>query len=226
MSTTRQDLRNLCRRRIGDNSSPYHWSDLQINQWINDSIAEHSIHFPRKLNKTINCADDDREYDLPADFFNPISVEYPTGDDPPTYLTRKSFNHSSFWNTTGYYDIVHRDDGTDVNEIWISEEPATGEDIEIIYLAEHASLDDDSDEATVLDRHLELVVAFVRWTCYQELALTESSNPDPTSLQSGTLELNAFRARRDYRTMLRDWKAAEAETASASWSMDKFDRTY
>ena len=227
MSTDRQDLRNLCRRRLGDTASPYSWSDLQLNQWINDAIAEHSIHFPRKLNETINCATDDRKYDLPATFMAPITIEYPAGEDPPQYLTRRSFSSSGFWGSSSYYDIVNRDDKTDVNEIWISEKPTTGEDIEVIYSGEHDLLDDDSDLYTVLDRHLELIVLFVRWTAYQELATEESSNPDPTSLQSGTLELNAFRAKREYRTKVRDWKTAESESEiSSAWSMDSYDRVY
>ena len=156
----------------------------------------------------------------------PISVEYPKGEDPPVYLVKREYTRPGFWENEGYYDIVHRDDKTDVNEIWISEKPTTGEDIEIVYSGEHDLLDDDSDVFTVLDRHLELIVLFVRWTAYQELATEESSNPDPTSLQSGTLELNAFRAKREYRTKVRDWKAAESESATATWRMDRFDRTY
>ena len=226
MSTTRQDLRNLCRRRLGDTASPYSWSDLQLNQWINDAIAEHSIHFPRKINETINCVTNDREYDLPVGFMAPLSIEYPAGEDPPEYLSRRNFASSGFWDSSGYYDIVNRDDKTDVNEIWISEKPTTGEDIEVIYSGEHDLLDDDSDLYTVLDRHLELIVLFVRWTAYQELATTESANPDPTSLQSGTLELNAYRAKREYRTKVRDWKTAEPESVTATWAMDQCDRIY
>jgi len=47
MAYTRQDLRDLCRRRLGDETVPYKWSDLQVNQWINDAIADYSVHFPR-----------------------------------------------------------------------------------------------------------------------------------------------------------------------------------
>ena len=43
--TSRLDLRNLCRRRLGDLTTPTHWSDLQINQWINDAVADYSLLF-------------------------------------------------------------------------------------------------------------------------------------------------------------------------------------
>jgi hypothetical protein len=67
---------------------------------------------------------------------------------------------------------------------------------------------------------------FVRWASYQELASTESADPDPTNLVLGTLELNAYRAKREYRTKIAEWKVAEAESATAIWRMDKWDRAY
>ena len=230
--TTRQDLRNLIRRRLGDTSTPFQWSDLQVNQWINDSIAEHSVHFPRKLNTTINCSDDVRTYDLPANFRAAISVEYPTGEDPPAYLDRRPHTHPSFYQQDGFYDILRRDDQTNLPELWISQGhygsdgPTTGESIIFYYLGNHASLDDDTDVCTVPDVHLELLVLFVRWATYQELASKASADPDPTSLSMGTLELNAFRANREYRTKLKQWLAAESESATASWAMDKYDCVY
>jgi hypothetical protein len=224
--TTRSDLRNLCRRRLGDLASPYKFSDLQINQWINDAIAEHSIHFPRKLNTTLSCTTDVKSYDLPDDYIFSLGVEYPTGDDPPTYLTRRPYSYFTSSDTPGFYDIILRFDGSNVNELYISQKPTTGESIEIAYSAKHASLDDDTDITTVLDRLLELIVLFVRWTAYQELATTESANPDPTSLSMGTLELNAFRADRAYRIKLDRWLKSESESVVTSWSMDNHDRIY
>ena len=223
--TTRQDLRNLIRRRLGDTSTPFQWSDLQVNQWINDSIAEHSIHFPRKLNTTLNCVTDQKSYDLPANYKAAISVEYPADDDPPYYLVRRS----SLWGSSdivGFYDVIRRDDATDFPELRISEKPTTGQDIIIYYLGNHASLDDDTDICTVPDVHLELLVLFVRWATFQELASKASADPDPTSLSMGTLELNAFRANREYRTKLKQWLAAESESAVTTWRMDKYDHVY
>ncbi len=61
----RIDLRTLCRRRLGDLTTPYKWSDEQINQFINDAIADYSMHFPRVQTQTISCSDDTREYYCP-----------------------------------------------------------------------------------------------------------------------------------------------------------------
>ena len=125
-----------------------------------------------------------------------------------------------------------RDDQSNSPELWISQGhhgsdgPTTGESIIFYYLGNHASLDDDTDAWTGREASLELVVLFVRWATYQELASEASADPDPTSLSMGTLELNAFRANREYRTKLKQWKEAESESATATWRMDRFDRTY
>ena len=226
MSTTRQDLRNLIRRRLGDTSSPYHWSDLQINQWINDALADISLHFPRTLDSTLNCSAGEHTCELPLGFLGMLSVEYPSGEDPPRYLARRSYQQAPFWEQDGYYDILTRSDQTDAPELWLSAEPSDGESIHIHYQAEHAMLDDDSDLCTLPDRYLELVVMFVRWASYQELASTESADPDPTNLALGTLELNAYRAKREYRIKIEEWKAAESHSAITRWTMDKWDRAY
>lgn len=42
----------------------------------------------------------------------------------------------------------------------------------------------------------------------------------------GTLELIAFRAKREYSTKLCEWKAAESESKTAILAMDKHDRVY
>ena len=86
--TTRSDLRRLIRRRLGDNASPTQWSDLQINQWINDAIAEYSIHFPRKLDAAIPCIDGQRGYDLPEGFVLPEGREKPWGTGHATLAAK------------------------------------------------------------------------------------------------------------------------------------------
>ncbi|GAH04377.1 unnamed protein product, partial [marine sediment metagenome] len=93
MAYLRYELRALCRRRLGDLTSPYTWSDDQVNQWINDAIAAYSIHFPRHRSTTIACSDDDRSYQMPAGTISIISVEYPDGNDPPTYLYQRELTH-------------------------------------------------------------------------------------------------------------------------------------
>lgn len=229
MGYLRPDVRLLCRRRLGDLTSPFKFSDDQVNQWINDSIAYYSIHFPQTLSIKIDCIDDDREYNLPAGFIQIQSVEYPDGEDPPEYLYRRSLTHPDFWSEDGFYAIRAATTDTSIAILFISEEPSTGEDIIVIYDGEHTFLDDDdTDELTVLERHLDLVILYVRMAAYQSLATVESANPDPTGLMSGTLELNAFRASREYRISLAAFKKKDTPDSSivTEWKMDTDDRIY
>jgi hypothetical protein len=79
---------------------------------------------------------------------------------------------------------------------------------------------------TPVERHLELVMLYVRWASFQELASSESADPDPTSLAISTLEPNAYRAQRLYLASLAEVKKAESESRQANWKMDGWDRVY
>ncbi len=219
--TTRMDLRNLCRRRLGDLTAPYHWSDLQINQWINDAIADFGQHFPRQISAAITTAADQRQYELPAGFQSAVSVEYPQGEEPPVYLQRLAYSAFEFWQLGGRYDIVRRRDGSSVDELWISDDPLEGETIQLEYLADHASLDDDGDACTVPDRHLELLVLFVRWASLQELAAEEARDPDPATPAMSVLDTNAMRAERAYRAAVKEAQRAASESALVGWAHER-----
>jgi len=223
---TLADLRTLCRRRLGDLTSLYAFTDDQINQWINDAIAEYSIHFPLRKPTTITCTDDDREYNIAVTGIQSIiSIQYPVGDDPPKYLTRRPYTYKDFWTKDGYYDFIQEGDGT--SQIWISEKPATDEEIEIWYNGKHDYLSPTSeDETTVPERHYELLVLFVMWTAWQELAAQEGASPVPTNLFSSTFQVKAYRAERAYRKHLRDTRSAESGSVFLNWEMEKGDRIY
>lgn len=219
------ELRQACRYLIGDtNALNYIFTDLQLDDFIGDAIDDISIHFPQVKSYAISCADDDRKYDLETDFIAVLSVEYPTGEDPPEYLLRRSYTDPNFWLEDGYYDIItkHSGDATNPSEIWISEKPSTGETITVHYKAIH-----DSDAGSILPRHEHLVALFVRWKAWQELATSEGMDPDPIKLLSATQEVNSTRAHTAYRDALNRARRAESESAvSSPWKMDKHDRIY
>ncbi|MFC2025850.1 hypothetical protein ACFLUC_01510 [Chloroflexota bacterium] len=228
---TLADLRTLCRRRLGDLTSLYAFTDDQINQWINDAIAEYSIHFPLRKSTTITCADNDRQYNISVTGIQSvISVEYPTGEDPPIYLTPRPYTHKNFWSkdlgkNDSFYTFIQEGDGT--SQIWISEKPAANEEIKIWYSGKHDYLTPGSeDETTVPERHYELLVLFVMWAAWQELAAQEGASPDPTNLFSSTFQVNAYRAERAYRKHLNLSIAAESETVILNWDMNDRNRIY
>lgn len=223
----RTDLRKLIRRRLGDLETPYTFSDEQINQWINDAIADYSMHFPLTKTQTISCTANIRNYDLATDFIFALKVEFPVGEDPPQYLYFREKTHPEFWQVNGYYFEEKEIGDNDLDIIYISQKPTAAQSIKVTYHSRHAFLDnDDTDEVTVPEEHLELMILFVRWASYQELAATESASPDPTTTMSSSLELNANWAEIAYHKMLSTDKESASTSAIIQWEMDRYKQIY
>lgn len=222
--TTRADLRNLMRRRLGDLTAPYTQSDLQINQWINDAIADYSIRFPQVKTGQLTATTGTHVYSLFTDLMTILRVEYPISQDPIEYLKRIQRDDSGADYGDGYYEIMESGSAT-APTIWISNALTTGQKVNITYQAAHDSLDDDGDVATVPDRHLELLVLFCRWVSLQEMASEEMRNPDPSSLISSVIDTSAKRAEDAYRKSLDSFVKAEATGRNVAWKMEN-DRIY
>ena len=225
--TDRENLRELARRRLADTTDPVHWSDLQLNQWINDAIADYSVYFPRLLTYELKLVADQYEYSL-AGLTNPwhiVRVEYPVSDDPPSYLTRRRVTDKRGFRGGYYYDVLGTPPATLViaNGDW-----ATNDDCVVTYEADHAYLDEDTDTCTVPELHLELILLFVRMAALQEEAARETQDPRTNTLILGTLGLNAGRAEREYRAKLGEFLRQTGMTAQvAGWAMpDGGDRVY
>ena len=224
--TTRIELNTLIRRRLNDQVAPQAFTDEQINQWINDAIEEYSRYFPRQKTTTQTTTANDRQYDLPADYRGIVSVEYPTGDDPPTYLERRDYRHPDFWLEDGFYDVVHRSDANNLDELWISQKPAAAQTITIEYLGDHDLVDDDTDVISTIDLHLEVIVLHARWSALQALASGEAANPDPNNVMLDRYEANVSRAERSYYRKIEELRRVEAESGMNAWPMDKWDLVY
>jgi len=64
------------------------WSQATAEEWCNEALRDYSLHFPREIEATQATSANDRKYDLPAGFQAMLTVEYPSGNDPPDYLVR------------------------------------------------------------------------------------------------------------------------------------------
>lgn len=221
--TTRLDLRNLCRRRLGDLAAPYRWSDLQLNQWINDALAEASLAFPRQLRVQISTTSGLHTYDLPEGFQAALAVVYPEGVGAPRLLEHLASTEYDFYELPGRYDVLRSGSNS---QLLLSDSPLSGETIQMDYLSDHAWLDDDGDACTLADALLELVALFVRWASLQELASQEASDPDPGSIAISLLEAHAGRAEAAYRSAIQRFQRASAESARVHWRMDGYDPIY
>ena len=224
--TTLAELTTRVQTALADASAET-WAAATIQSWIEEAIREYSIHFPRQRETTIACSDDVRQYDLPADFQDVVSAEYPDGEDPPEYLRRLSHHHPSYWQSSGYYDVFEPADPTDLAQIWISEKPSAGQDIALIYLADHDYDLDPADSLTVPDTHHHLLIQYVVWSAMRERMAAETANPQADTLILSQLASDANRAFRTYIEALNKARNAQAPGSySTTWRMDVHDPIY
>ncbi len=211
--TTRQEVNQLCRRRLGDQQAPFAFSDLQINQWIHDALAELSQLFPRTLYAEFTLQAGQTAVNLSGleGFQTVLRVEYPLGMQPPRFLQRISRSRTAVFNGRPTYDL---DWGQAGGWLLVLGIPAQGgEKLGLTYQADHLYPADDDTPLTVPDRLLELIVLFVRMAALQEqlAELGAQSLPAPPLLSARAL--NAARARQEYLDALDKARKREGEGA-------------
>jgi hypothetical protein len=190
-----------------DDTGNSKWTTTEIGTFLNDAIRDYSQHFPRRLNTTINCSADDREYDLPADFQSPLSVEYPAGEDPAEYLVRAPHTWPGFWDRQDRYDIVRRNDGGDRSEIWISRKPTGSQTIIVHYHGDHeyiADVTSISGNSSVRLHHEQILIKYILWQATVQLQIKEQQSPTSnSSLLMSQFAQNARRLQVTYETAIR-----------------------
>ena len=217
--TTLAGLRGIVRERLADETQ---WPDDTLDQWIEDAIADYSVYFPRRLTAIIECVTDQVEYSLSAltDPQAVISVEYPDGEDPMSFLVwRPREGVKDFWGGD-YYDVwgIHKPE-----TLILGSKPATGEDIVVGYTADHLYPTADDNVLTVLNRHLEGLVLFVWWKAAQELLAAEAQDPQTTTLLLTQFDMLVYRAGREYRA----WRNyVMSERNQRRWLEDKERRAW
>jgi len=224
--TTRISVHDLCRRRLGDLESAPEFSNLQINQWINDAIADYSVFFPRELSGDLTLTTGTHSYSMSTltGLKRVLKVEYPKGEDPPEYLVKsvEKDSPSSFYGSY-CYDLLDEPPST----IILGPDVTTGQKATITYQADHDYPAADSTVLTVPDRHLELLVLFVRMAAAQEISAKQNMDPQVTTLLSSTLSTHANRCEREYRTKLGQFLAADSPGGQmTSWDMDDHGQVY
>ena len=108
MSATIETIRD--RFRLGaDDVAGATWSDDAVEQWIYEAIHDFAMHVPPFYLNKITVGDGDNIVTVAQPQLRSIiSVEWPVGDDPPTYLTRKRYTDPDFWLSDHYYDFIDR----------------------------------------------------------------------------------------------------------------------
>ncbi|MBN1537538.1 MAG: hypothetical protein JW908_12445 [Anaerolineales bacterium] len=226
--TTREDLRTMIRLRLGDLGETPVLTDEQINQWINDSIREYSMHFPRLSELQIECSASVREYSINGEIDESgkiinsakaiLCVEYPMNQEPPKSLLRR---HE--WDRRGFlgkhvYDV--RSDPAMTLVLGLL--PNGTETIGVLLTCDHPVLTLDTDVTTVPDRHLELILIYSRLLALQELAATEAIQPSPTGVVLSGLASMLTRTQNDYQTRLKQYILSNSQGGQRiGWGNDR-----
>jgi hypothetical protein len=217
---TRAVLRALCRESLSDLAT---WPDSTVNAWITDAIRDYSNYFPYTTYLSKSCVTGTKEYDLSSSgaivIYDLVSVEYPTGEDPVRFLSRVS-RQSAVFEDQAVYDWVYP-------TLFLGEDPATGETIEVYYQTQHTAPGDDTTALTLPAKHYEIIKLYVQFMAIKTLELEESIDPNTKELLLSMLGLNAVRAERVYRAKIEDHlKRSAPGGITPGWAMDKNDRIY
>jgi hypothetical protein len=185
------------------------WSESELLQFLSDAIRYYSLVFPRLRSTTITAVADDRKYDLPTDHIRILSVEYPTGEDPPEHLIRSSRLDRVFWQKDSVYDVVRYGDQDVDDEIWIGDKPNGGETLTIQYLAYHPHTLAASGFCTVPIEHHHILKSCATWLASRNLQMAQEGTPTSnSSILMGQLALNTERLRDAYYELVQELKEA------------------
>ena len=209
------------------------WTQALIEEWVCEAIRDYNLYFRRTATTAYNISSSSTTLTLSRLCRQVMSVEYPTGEDPPTYLTRMDRYHPDFYKRDDNYDFEPVDeygqteDGGYSPYLVFSEAPDTGETVTVIYRAIHDAELESSDLVTIPDEHQHLLVLFVTWKAFHEQAMDEAKNPDTTTRLVQQMNLTAIAAEENYR---RAMKQAIQMTGAGGWTTpwkaDEHDRIY
>ncbi len=205
------------------------WPDVTVLIWLNEAVNDLSINIPPQSDEKIDCIDDQHVYSLNQFLRDIISVEYPDGDDTPTYLTRRSVTHPEFWNRAGFYDFQDRNRQATGNPLLIiSANPASAEDIIIVFTGSYGADGGLTDEVPVPNQFHHILMLFVNWRAILNEHAEEIQDPDTTTLLISQLMSNADRSMREYHEAIRRAQKliSRGGYVEGAWSLDKYDRIY
>jgi hypothetical protein len=212
------------------------WETAVVTEWVRDAIRDYSQHFKRTVTVAFELSGQTGQhtFDLPADFISMIQVEYPTGEDPPTYLLRLNRRNPRFWTAAGFYDVEITNDAATTDSVpdnpatfWISDEVVDGETMTWTYTANHDPTVTTTYHITVPAEHEPLLIAYVVWQALLERLAKEAQSPETSIGLFDQYATAAELAEAEYRRAL---AAAQGEKSASGWTgpwqMDVHDPIY
>jgi hypothetical protein len=237
LTTLRTNVRNY----LGDNNAVptlITWPDAQLTLWINAAISSYSVHFPDRLDTTIDATAGARQYNLPYNVHGIISVEYQplgTSNTPPTFYKPHDSMLADFYTINGVYDWRKNDVSSGIampSTILLNPATAANADTYFIqYNGDHPQLSAGADVLTVPDRHINLLYLYIRWCAIMELSTgvkraTYFQGDGGGTLQQPYSEIDLKRTLEAYEKALDAARKAESESVTIHWPLDKHGRVY
>lgn len=227
-----------CRNYLGDAlTPPQTWTDAQLTLWINAAISAYSIHFPRRLDTSLEATAGVETYNLPANIRGIISVEYQPGGIstvPPSFFKQHDHMLDDFYTTDEVYDWKKLGNSSSASApSTITFNPVTPSDADayvIEYLGDHSQLANGADIVSIPDKHMGLIQLHMRWSAIMELStgVKKFGSITPGG-GGGTIyqpysEIDLKRTFEAYNTALKAAIKAESESHVVHWNMDKYGR--
>jgi hypothetical protein len=187
---TAGELINDVRAALGDGAP---WSDAELLGFLAEGVREYSQHRPRLGQASLTAEAGAVRYALPGDATAVLSVEYPAGAEPPSYIMR--LGHKSRRFTDGrHYDVVWTRDLSDPPRLLLSFEPEDEETIAVRYVRPHDSDLSAGSNLTVPAEHHHVLLAYVLFAAARQLQSREQAAPTNNSgLLMSQLASNARR---------------------------------
>jgi len=206
------------------------WPLDTIKEWVLEAIRDYSMHFQRTEKTTLAAAAHTHTYTLSEWVDQVLEVEYPTGNDPPTLLSRLSRGDPRFWGSETYYDIEPSRQAGTGPRIYVSAWTAAGQTFTITYSSSYhdtTGVSIDQEKVVIPDNHSPLILQYVTWKALSERLNKEMQDPARDTMYLGQLRNSVTQARALYDKSIKTTKATVANSAfTKRWQLDTYDRIY
>ncbi len=174
-----EDLADVCQMAMADAGGAV-WAQETVEEWVLEGIRDFESRFLATKDVLIDVGPGlPRELQLDADVVSIIQVEYPYGEDPPSFLTRFSRFDPRFWEGTGYYDVRISERRGEGPVLFLSDDLVTDEIIKCTCRCLYWDFADFgepwySEGVLIPDRYLSIIVDYVVWRALQERVLNQA----------------------------------------------------
>ena len=203
---------------------------LNLVPWANQALQSFPLLKPRQEGYTL--IETTHTIDMPTDFVDIMSVEYPAHQEPPVYLFRLNYLEKGFYtNKQTFYD-VDRNYITGIGNVLIISTLLQPDDhLHVNYLKyhDHELLDNLRDAITVPDQYEDILITYVVAKAYRSLMTVYVA--DPTSHENLITEMVELidQAETKYHKMIANLLSNTITGNSVippNRTVDKFDRVY